>query len=86
MTGARPSYNAGGGFFLIASWAPLITRADFPNERVADRILSNVKYDLGKRSARPVQRFWPDGIVGAIVKAENGNEHLAQKLADFIEK
>lgn len=86
MTDSRPSYNAGGGFFLIASWAPLITRADFPNERVADRILSNVKHDLSKRSARPVHRFWRDGLVGAIVKAENGNGYLAQKLAGKIAK
>ena len=84
MTDSRPSYNAGGGFFLIASWAPLITKADFPNERVANRILSNVKHDLGKRSARPVHRFWRDGLVGAIVKAENGNGYLAQKLAGKI--
>jgi hypothetical protein len=86
MTQSRPAYNAGGGFFLIASWAPLITRADFPNERVANRILSNVKHDLSKRSARPVHRFWRDGLVGAIVKAENGNEYLAQKLAGKIAK
>ena len=84
MTNARPAYNAGGGFFLVASWAPLITKADFPNERVAIRILSNVKHDLDKRSARPVHRFWRDGLVGAIVEAENGNGYLAEKLAGKI--
>ena len=86
MTNARPSYNAGGGFFLIASWAPLITREDFPNERVANLVLSNVKHDLGNRRARPVHRFWEDGLVGAIVKAEKGNAHLADKLAGKIAK
>ena len=53
MTHSRPSYKRGGGFFLIASWAPLITRADFPNERVANRIFSNVKHDVTTRGTDP---------------------------------
>lgn len=33
-----------------------------------------------------MHRFWRDGLVGAIVKAENGNGYLAQKLAGKIAK
>ncbi len=84
MTGSPPSYNAGGGFFLVAAWAPIISQVDFPNERVANLILPNVKYELSRRSNRSVNRFWPDGLVGVIIKAENGNYLFAQKLAGKI--
>ena len=33
-----------------------------------------------------MHRFWRDGLVGAIVKAENGNGYLAQKLAGKVAK
>jgi hypothetical protein len=81
MTGSPPSYNAGGGFFLIAAWAPIVSEVDFPNERVANLILPNVKHDLSQRSSRPVNRFWKDGLVGVIKQAENGDDVLANKLA-----
>jgi hypothetical protein len=84
MTGTPPSYNAGGNFFLLAAWAPLVSKTDFPNERVANLILPKVKYDLRDRFSRPVNRFWPDGLVGVMIKAENGNVVLAQKLAGKV--
>ena len=84
MTGFPPAYNAGGNFFLIASWAPLVSKVDFPNEEAADRVLPNVKHDLKDRHARPVNRFWRDGLVEVIKDAENGNYYLAQKLAGKV--
>lgn len=84
VTGLPPSYNAGGNFFLVASWAPIVSKADFPNERVADRVLANVKHDLGNRFSRPVQRFWKDGLVGAIKQEENGDYVRAQELAGKV--
>ena len=86
MTGFPPTYNAGSSLFLIASWAPLISKVDFPNERVADRILPNVKHDLRDRHSRPVNRFWRDGLVEVIMDAENRNYYLAQKLAGQVAK
>jgi len=46
--------------------------------------LANVKHDLGNRFSRPVQRFWKDGLVGAIKQEENGDYVRAQELAGKV--
>jgi hypothetical protein len=83
LTGQPAAYNSADGLFLLASWAPLVTRADFPDPALYDRIRPALGYDLSDRSARPGQRFRPDGLISRLVETQP-DEQAANRLARQI--
>jgi hypothetical protein len=84
VTGLPPAYNSAGGFFLLAGWAPLLTRADFPDPTLFDRIRPTLGASLENRFTRPGQRFSPDGLISRLIQSEGNNELVADALARRI--
>jgi hypothetical protein len=84
VTGLPPAYNSADGYFLLASWAPLITRADFPDPALFDQIRPTLGSDLANRFTRPGQRFSPDGLIGRLIESQHNNERMANALAKQI--
>jgi hypothetical protein len=84
VTGEPPAYNSADGFFLLASWAPLLTRADFPDPTLFDRIKPTLNADLADRFTRPSQRFSPEGLIGRLIQSQQNNERVANVLAKQI--
>jgi hypothetical protein len=83
VTGQPPAYNSADGFFLLASWAPLLTRADFPNPSLFDQIRPTLG-DLEDRFTRPGQRYSPGGLIPRLIESELGNERLANDMSRQI--
>jgi hypothetical protein len=54
------------GAFLIADFAPLVEREDFPPDTPADSILSNLTIDRHDFNMRAAQHFSPGGLVWSI--------------------
>jgi hypothetical protein len=84
VTGQPPGYNSADGLFLLASWAPLVTRADFPDPALFDRIRPMLGPKLTDRFERPGQRFSPEGLIGRLIESEHNNEPAANVLARQI--
>jgi hypothetical protein len=82
-TGRAPSYNSGSGLFLIASWAPLITRDDFPDPAVFDSILPELGFDLTNRFNRLGHRFADDGLC-ELLATNQGDYDRANRLAEKV--
>ncbi|MBU0673214.1 MAG: hypothetical protein KJ950_01065 [Proteobacteria bacterium] len=62
----RPAFQYENGFFLIASWAPVLKKQDFPIQEEADAIFDNLPFDLKDYRFRESQRWLPDCLVGRI--------------------
>ena len=77
------AYNYEDGFFMIAALAPLVTRADFPDERTANVVLAPSKCELGNRHMRVEQR-WHDGCIVSRVKEAAGPGLAGNQLAKSI--
>jgi hypothetical protein len=84
VTGEPAAYSSADGFFLLAGWAPLVTRADFPDPTVFDRIRPTLGADLANRFQRPGQRFLPNGLIGRLIESERNNDRAANALARQI--
>jgi hypothetical protein len=84
VTGQPAGYNSADGFFLLASWAPLLTRADVPDPALFDRIVPTLGANLADRFARPGQRFSPNGLIQRLIEAEQNNGQAANALAKKI--
>jgi hypothetical protein len=84
MTGQPPAYNSADGFFLLAAWAPLVTRADFPDPALFDRILPTLGSPLADRFARPGHRFSPDGLIARLIESQQNDDRAANALAKRI--
>jgi hypothetical protein len=84
VTGLPAAYNSADGLFLLASWAPLVTRDDFPDPAQFDRIQPTLGSSLADRFARPGHRFAPDGLIGRLIQSEQNNEGAANTLASKI--
>jgi hypothetical protein len=54
------------GAFLIADFAPLVEREDFPRDAPVNSILSNLTIDRHDFGMRPAQHFSPGGLVWSI--------------------
>ena len=67
QTGWPAGYRGDSGFFLLASWLPLMTPADFPDPALYDRIMSQVHFPLSHRTG---QLFSPDGVIGNLVRTQ----------------
>ncbi len=83
LTKQSPSYNGLDGLFLAAAWAPLVTRDDFPDKKVADRVLSELTIDLKDRWMRPAHRYWQGGLAQTLAR-ERGGEIEANAIAKEI--
>jgi hypothetical protein len=84
VTGQPAGYNSADGFFLLASWAPLMTRADFPDPALFDRIRPTLGGDPANRFTRPGQRFSPDGLIARLIDSQQNDERAANALAKRI--
>ena len=56
QTGWPAGYRGDSGFFLLASWLPLMTPADFPDPALYDRIMSQVHFPLSHRTGQLFSR------------------------------
>ena len=83
VTGHPRAYTGADGLFLIASWAPLVTRADFPDPALFDRVWPTLGIDPSDRLTRPGQRFAPAGLVGRLIQVQH-DEWSANILAKDI--
>ena len=84
MTKQPPSYNSGAGFFLLSSWAPIVTPDDFPSREMAERVLPNLKFPLQDRQSRPAQQFLPGGLINLLFKEQDGDAGKTSQLAKKI--
>ena len=84
MTNQPPSYNSGAGFFLLSSWAPVVTQDDFPSREMAERVLPNLKFSLQDRQSRPAQQFVPGGLISLLFKEQDGEARKTNQLAKTI--
>ena len=84
MTNQPPSYNSGAGFFLLSSWAPVVTPNDFPSREMAERVLPNLKFVLQDRHSRPAQQFVPGGLISLLFKEQDGEALKTNQLAKTI--
>jgi hypothetical protein len=81
QTGWAAGYRGLNGFFLLASWLPLMTPADFPDPALYDRIMSQVHFPLSHRTG---QLFSPDGVIGNLVRTQPNRiaaDALAMRIA-----
>ena len=83
LTKQPPSYNGLDGLFLVAAWAPVVTRDAFPTSKMADRVLSELKIDLRDRSMRPAHRYSRGGLAQTLAH-EQGGEIAANAIAKEI--
>ena len=81
LTTLPPAYNGGDGFFLLGSWAPLVTAADLPSTEMADTLLPEVKFELKNRFSRPNQLFTRGGLIDLLTKEEGGDYRKANRVA-----
>jgi hypothetical protein len=84
MTNESPAYNSADGFFLVASWAPVVTPDDFPSKEMAERVLPKLKFDLQDPNVRANQRFSEGGLVDVLVDDQGGNARRANRMAKKI--
>lgn len=80
LTGFPPALQYNDGFFLAASWAPILKKQDIPDRRYADLILDNLPCDLRDFRLREDQRWNEQCLIGRI-KEVVGNELDANNLA-----
>jgi len=66
LTAHPPSYNAWEGFFLLATWAPVVEPRDFPVSALRSAVFDQPVLDLKNRHLREEQLFHPDGLCGRI--------------------
>jgi hypothetical protein len=62
LSGSPPGYNAAGGYFLLAAWAPVVQPEDFPHEELRSKIFHQLPYDLKDRNKRANQ-LWEYGAL-----------------------
>lgn len=62
LTGRPPGYHASEGFFLLATWAPIVAPEDFPLPEARSVIFDNPRFDLKDRHLRTEQLFEHDGL------------------------
>ncbi len=62
LSGSSPAYNAAGGYFLLAAWAPVVRPEDFPNDELRSKIFDQLPYDLKDRNKRANQ-LWEYGAL-----------------------
>jgi len=74
ISGNPPGYNAAGGYFLLAAWAPVVKPEDFPEPRIRAQIFDGLPYDIEDRSLRNHQLFEYGGLVDRIRNALPGPE------------
>ncbi len=90
LSGGPAVYNTEDGFFLLASWAPLLTRADFPDPVVYDRVIPNVGQPIRDRFARPGQRFVSDGLIEQIIRSrpdeQSANDFARQTALNILRR
>jgi hypothetical protein len=84
VTGVPAGYNSADGLFLLASWAPLVIRADFPDPTLFDRLRPTLTHDLTDRLERPGQRFSQGGLIPRLIESERNDERRANALAKEI--
>ncbi len=83
ITGQPSAYNSGDGFFLLASWSPLLTRADVPDPALFDRIRPTLG-DLSNPLGRPGQLYTSGQLISDLVDSEHGDRQAANTLARTI--
>jgi hypothetical protein len=81
VTKRPPAYNSAAGLFLLASWAPIITADDFPNEIMAAHVLPKLEFDLRNRAVRPNQRYSKGGLVELLLDDTGRHYNKANALA-----
>ncbi len=74
LSGSPPGYNAAGGYFLLAAWAPVVQPEDFPDPRIRAQIFDGLPFDIRDRSLRNHQLFEYGGLVDRIRNALPGPE------------
>ncbi len=76
LTGCPPGYHASEGFFLLATWAPLVIPEDFPLPEARSAVFDNPRFDLKDRHLRTEQLFEYAGLCWRIrfALAEYGGE------------
>jgi|GEM_PF-1622549 len=62
LSGSPPGYNAAGGYFLLAAWAPVVQPEDFPHKELRPKIFDELPYDLRDRNKRAHQ-LWEYGAL-----------------------
>jgi hypothetical protein len=83
VRGSDAAYGTGDGFFLLASWTPIVTKEDFPNPTLYNAVVGRIKFPLEGRSLRPGHRFSPDGLIFALIHFSN-SEREANNIAQHI--
>jgi hypothetical protein len=87
LTGNPPAYHASEGFFLLATWAPVVIPEDFPIAKVRSNLFDGPTVDLKNRYLRNDQLFDHDGLCWrirfAIEEYENEGEDLTWLANDL---
>ena len=66
LTGHPTNYNAWEGFFLLATWAPIVEPRDFPTPALRSAVFDQPLFNLKNRHLREEQLFRDDGLCGRI--------------------
>jgi hypothetical protein len=69
LSGNPPVYNASRGYFLLATWAPVVEPEDFPHPELRARIFDHLPYDLKDRALRNDQLFSDGALIDRIRNA-----------------
>ncbi len=69
LSGNPPAYHAGSGYFLLATWAPIVEPQDFPYPELRARLFHDLLYDLKDRALRNDQLFSYGGLIDRIHNA-----------------
>lgn len=62
LTGCPAGYHASEGYFLLATWAPVVVPEDFPLAEARSAIFDQPTFDLRNRHLRTQQLFDHDGL------------------------
>ena len=84
LSGMPAGYESRAGYFLLASWAPLVTAADVPPPLSFDKLTASLSVPLANPRVRPNQLFSPGGLIDVVTRDspnwQTGNT-LARRIA-----
>jgi hypothetical protein len=89
LSGYARGYCAASGFFLIATWAPVISVADFPLAAARETVFSGLPFDLKDRAARGRQLFDEGGLVErmrALMPEEEANRAALETALNALKR